>query len=531
VNSRYSNVLTLAAAIVAFVPILAVDYLLDGYVRTHERQTMQAMADAVAHRIEDNVSDGLVTLDTVMGNSPSLCTPTFIDNAHRAIASTLTVKQVLVENADHVQYCEAFGRADYSPLSQVLTVPGETGTLQVVTYADMEMPALKVSRAYGANRSVSAFVPLLGHSADTLLENLATRIEISLTNGTTILTAGSAEGYGGSASGSEFIAASSIAEGLPLRVEAVVPFATVRAGYADLDLSFTLMAGLVGATFLLMALHYVRGANVPDFDLERAITNNEIRPYYQPVINLRTGELEGCEVLCRWEKRNGVIVPPTAFIDYAEATGLAIPMTLSLMEQVKRDLGDVAAEMPDMKISINLFAGHFRDGAIVEDVQAIFGGSKISYRQLVFEITERRPLDDSTQTLAVISGLHALGAKLALDDTGTGHSNLAYLATLGVDVIKIDRMFVDMIKSGTSQVPILDGLIAMGRDLGTQVVAEGVETEEQALYLRARGVYLAQGFLFAWALRPQAFIELARALNSPSRHQTGVPDRAAGIAA
>jgi EAL domain-containing protein (putative c-di-GMP-specific phosphodiesterase class I) len=209
-------------------------------------------------------------------------------------------------------------------------------------------------------------------------------------------------------------------------------------------------------------------------------------------------------------------VPPGSFIDYAEMTGLAIPMTISLMQQVKADLADLCREMPTLKVSINLFEGHFRNGAIVEDVQAIFGGA-ISFRQLVFEITERRPLGDSAQAHSVIAGLHALGAKLAMDDAGTGHSNLAYLQTLGVDVIKIDRIFVDMIKEGTTQVPVLDGLIAVARDLGTEVIAEGVETETQALYLRARGVVMAQGFLFAPALKVGPFKTLARALNAPAR--------------
>jgi EAL domain-containing protein (putative c-di-GMP-specific phosphodiesterase class I) len=517
-KSRYSNVLTLAVAVVAFVPVLAVDYLLDGYVRSSERQSLRHSVDAVAGQVHAGVLSAIAALDAVIDNSPSLCTPTFIANVHRAMAESLTLKQVLVENADRVQYCDALGReVIYSPVSEVLSIPGEAKTLQVVTYGDMAMPALKISHPYGDSRRVVAFVPLLVQPGESLLAaHEASLIRVSLTNGTPVLTAGLAEEYDNRGSSYEFISAQSIAEQLPLRVEAAVPFVIARARYADLDLGFTLVGALVSASFLLMALHYVRSSKMPAFDLERAIARSEIKPFYQPVINLRTGELEGCEVLCRWEKRNGKMVQPGAFIDYAEATGLAIPMTLSLMEQVKHDLGALAADMPQLKISINLFDGHFQDGAIVEDVQAIFGGSQISFQQLVFEITERRPLGDSMQTYAVISGLHALGSKLALDDTGTGHSNLAYLATLGVDVIKIDRVFVDMIKPGVTQVPVLDGLIAMSKDLGTEIVAEGVETEDQAIYLRARGVYQAQGFLFAPALRPAAFKELAMALNAVS---------------
>src|SRR5262249_39838904 len=155
-------------------------------------------------------------------------------------------------------------------------------------------------------------------------------------------------------------------------------------------------------------------------------------------------------------------------------------------------------------------------------------GSSIGFRQLVFEITERQPLGNSTTAAHVIGGLHALGARLAMDDVGTGHSNLAYMQTLGVDVIKIDRVFVDMIKPDTTMLPVLDGLISMARDLGTEIIAEGVETEAQAIYLRSHGVSLAQGFLFAPALKVAAFKELARALNGRARV---LPLTAAQIAA
>ena len=103
---------------------------------------------------------------------------------------------------------------------------------------------------------------------------------------------------------------------------------------------------------------------------------------------------------------------------------------------------------------------------------------------------------------------------MALDDAGTGHSNLAYIGTLGVDIIKIDRIFVDMVKPDTTLVPVLDGLIALAKDMNCEIVAEGVETEAQALYLRSRGVLQAQGFIFAPALKVRAFQQLALALHA-----------------
>lgn len=516
-KSKYAHVLMLLAAIAAFLPVMAVDFVLDSYVRVRERALLQQSVDAVASRVQATAYDAISSLRRILAESPSLCTPSFIANVHQQMEVSLYLKQVLVENADGVQYCDALGKdVKYSPLSRPLSVPNQTETIEVAKYADLRMPVLKVTQAFGTTRKVSAFAPILAAEPDSLLNGLkpTSMVRVSLTDGAEIVTVGDPKAYDNRGD-IEFVTAESFAGELPIRVTAAVPFAMVRADYGDLDASFTVVAALMCGAFLILALQYVRRSDLPAFDLERAIAAGELKPYYQPVINLRTGALAGCEVLCRWEKKNGEVVPPGAFIDYAEVTGLALPMTVSLMQQVKSDLSGLCADMPEIKISINLFEGHFRDGNVVDDVHTIFANSAISFRQLVFEITERKPLEKMAQTQSVIAGLHALGCRLAMDDAGTGHSNLAYLQTLGVDVVKIDRVFVDMIKPEGAAVPVLDGLIAMARDLGTEIVAEGVETEAQALYLRARGVVQAQGYLFAPALKAGAFRDLARALNAP----------------
>lgn len=507
----------LVGAIFAFLPILAVDYLLDTYVRVREKTLVLEYVTAISAQIESETLSAIDSLRFVLADSPSLCTPTFVENARKAIGSSINLKQVLVENVDGVQYCDVFGgEVTYSPLSETLPISGRSETMAVVKLGDMSVPALKITQTSSETRQVSAFVPLLGQNEASLAGGLAESavLQVLLTNGTAVLSVGDKDGFEHRGANADYIVGERFAGEFPLKVEYAIPFHVARAGYADLDFGFTVVGCFTSAMFLLVALHYVRKSKVPAFDLERAIARGEIRPYYQPVINLRTGELEGCEVLCRWEKKNGQVVPPGAFIDYAETTGLAIPMTLSLMQQVKYDLGDICQQMPNMKVSINLFEGHFRDAGIVDDVQAIFGGSKVAMRQLVFEITERHPLANSTVATAVIAGLHALGCRLALDDAGTGHSNLAYIGTLGVDIIKIDRVFVDMVKPDTKQVPVLDGLISMAKDMNCEIVAEGVETEAQALYLRSRGVLHAQGFIFAPALKIQAFAELALALHA-----------------
>lgn len=529
-KSSYSNILMILCAILAFVPVLSIDYILDGYVRSRETASMQKAADDITTEAQNSVYDGLKTIQTVLNESPSLCTPTFQKNLHAAFRSSDAIREFAVENTDGVQYCTLFGEdVVYSPLSETLTLPGKAETLAVVSLQGHALPVLQVTRIIGTKRA-SIFV-LLGADLTRGLPNEfwgSASLRLSLTNGTPILTLGNYDAFSKRTNDQAFITVNSFASGIPIRLEAAVPFADVRANYADLGVGLMIVACLLSAGFLLMALQYVRRSKIPAFDLESAIISGELRPFYQPVINLVTGQMLGCEVLVRWVKRNGEIVPPSSFIDYAEVTGLAIPMTVQLMQRVKAELSELCTDVPDLKISINLFEGHFRDNTIVEDVQAIFGGSQIKFRQLVFEITERRPFSNNVQAISVIAGLHSIGARLALDDVGTGHSNLAYVQTLGVDVIKIDQVFVDMIKADTKQVPVLDGLIAMARDLGAEIVAEGVETEAQAIYLRDRGVVQAQGFLFAPALKPESFLTLARALNAKGGRDKDAADDAVG---
>ncbi len=515
-KSRFSHVLTLLGALLAFLPIVGVDHVLDGYVRVQEKVDRQRTVDNLTRQVEIGINDALGSLKAVLASSPSLCTPTFVENVQREMEASISLKQVLVENADGVQYCEAFGRdLQFSPISESLPIPGRAETVTVVKLGAMDGPALKITQPLSDSRTISAFIPLIGQTSSGLAQSLlpGAMVRFMLTNGTSVLALGDTAGFDRRKSAADFIYTQGFAGELPLRVEYAVPFSVVRGSYATLDVAFTALACLMSAAFLILSLRYVRRSRVPAFDLERAIGRGEIKPYYQPVINLRTGALMGCEVLCRWEKRNGQVIPPGKFIDYAETSGLAIPMTLSLMQQVKYDLGDLCQQMPDLKISINLFEGHFRDDSVVEDVQAIFGHSAINFRQLVFEITERHPVVNSAIANSVIAALHALGCKLAMDDAGTGHSNLAHLGTLGIDVIKIDQIFVGMVKPETTQVPVLDGLITMARDMGCDIVAEGVETEAQAIYLRGRGVVQAQGSIFAPALRVGAFRDLALALN------------------
>ncbi len=246
-------------------------------------------------------------------------------------------------------------------------------------------------------------------------------------------------------------------------------------------------------------------------EISAGILRNEFIPYYQPIINSKTGTIAGCEVLVRWHKSGGEIVPPDMFIPYMEMNGQIIEVTHGLMCLVRDEMANFQRDNSGFFYSINLTAQHLTSSDVLDDVKEIFATSIIEPSDLVFEITERQPLHDIDAAGLIIEGLQSIGCEVALDDAGTGHGGLAYIQHLGVDKIKIDKMFVEAIEKGSLGAPIVDALINMSRELGISVVAEGVETEAQLNYLCAHGAEFLQGYIFAPPMPKATFIQFYHA--------------------
>ena len=302
-------------------------------------------------------------------------------------------------------------------------------------------------------------------------------------------------------------------ERFPMDVRARVPVSLVMAQTSELHGFFALSAGVVGLFFFsLMVWHRFKSGEDLDEAINKAIKRKEFVAYYQPVMNLETGQLAGCEALMRWRKRDGSIVPPGQFLPYAETSGHIHAMTRQIMRRVQSDLGDLYRDRPDLKVSVNLVAAHFDNRKIVDDVTKLYSNGGVSFEHLVLEVTERLPLRDIERAKGVIAELQSLGVRIALDDAGTGHGGLAYIQKLGTDIVKIDKMFIDSISSDKGASSIVDLLVELAANLEMGVIAEGVETLEQVEVLREMGVTYAQGYIFAPPLPPDQFLALANAL-------------------
>jgi sensor c-di-GMP phosphodiesterase-like protein len=270
-----------------------------------------------------------------------------------------------------------------------------------------------------------------------------------------------------------------------------------------------ILALLIGFGFLYPR----RSPTDPISALKLALASGELVPYYQPIVDIRSGQLRGAEVLVRWRKPDGTLVLPGAFIPLAESSGLIREMTYDLMERVCAEVGDKLAHRPALKVSFNFAGKLFSDHVIVKDVRSIFAKSQIKLAQVVLEVTERDQIENFVATREIIAALQALGVRIAIDDVGTGHSGLSYMLKLGVDIIKIDKMFVDAIGTDRNSTKIVETLVDLAHNMRMDVVAEGVENFEQVMQLRDLGIRSAQGYVFAPPLPGKAFLQLVEAID------------------
>jgi len=233
-------------------------------------------------------------------------------------------------------------------------------------------------------------------------------------------------------------------------------------------------------------------------DLRRALEREEFRLRYQPIVVLNSGQITGFEALVRWQHSERGLIAPAEFIPMAEETGLIIPMGRWVMEMACKQTRawiDQFPECPDLSISVNMSAKHFQQPDLVTQVQQVLQQSGLPARNLKLEITESTLMDDPESHVTVIRDLRKAGIQVLIDDFGTGYSSLSYLQRFSVDTLKIDRSFLGDGGQGDSW-DIVETIITLAQDLGVNVIAEGVETEEQTARLKALRCEHAQGFLF-----------------------------------
>ena len=237
-----------------------------------------------------------------------------------------------------------------------------------------------------------------------------------------------------------------------------------------------------------------------ELHLVTAIRGGSLILYYQPEVDLLTGEVTGVEALVRWPHPNLGLLPPGQFIDVIETTNLAGELGRWVLETGCRQLHEWHLKFPSVAplgLSVNVTPAELITSDFVSTVAQILAGAGVEGRYLTLEITEQAIVRDTEQALATLRGLKQIGVKVAIDDFGTGYSSLAQLKSLPVDGLKIDRGFVRDLGTSADDLAIVRSIIGLAGSFGLNIVAEGVETELAAATLVALGCNRAQGFLYA----------------------------------
>ncbi|MEX1840346.1 cyclic di-GMP phosphodiesterase [Enterobacter cloacae] len=266
------------------------------------------------------------------------------------------------------------------------------------------------------------------------------------------------------------------------------------------EILFALFFGLVCGIAAGSLNFYILTIRVnPGKEILSAIKRGQFYVVYQPVVDAKDLKMRGVEVLMRWKHPTMGEIPPDAFINFAEAQQLIVPLTLHLFDLIIHDAPVLQTQLPPgAKLGINIAPGHLHADSFKDDMRTFKDLLPPDHFQLVLEITERDMLNHR-EANNLFEWLHNEGFEIAIDDFGTGHSALIYLEHFTMDYIKIDRGFVNAIGTETVTSPVLDAVLMLARRLNMSTVAEGVETPEQAAWLREHGVNFLQGY---WISRP-----------------------------
>jgi EAL domain-containing protein (putative c-di-GMP-specific phosphodiesterase class I) len=248
--------------------------------------------------------------------------------------------------------------------------------------------------------------------------------------------------------------------------------------------------------------------------LRVALDRQEFELHYQPLADLGSGSIIGAEGLIRWNHPERGVVMPGDFIALAEETGLMIPIGNWVVREACKQCRRWADAGTPMRVAVNVSARQFQAPAFARQIGAAIAQAGADPKLLEIEITESIAMQHPGTVQLVLTDLRQLGVRVALDDFGSGYSSFAYLKSLPVDIIKIDRSFVARVPSDNDDSAIVRAIIAFGLCTGRDVHAEGVESVEQANWLQAEGCDTAQGYLFGKAMPANQFIAFAAEYNA-----------------
>jgi EAL domain-containing protein (putative c-di-GMP-specific phosphodiesterase class I) len=515
-SSKFKKLIAIAVGILlAGAPMVGMNFWVDGLLVRQSSSDAETFARRSIQIADVRLGAVLASLQDMAARGIDGCRPDQVEALRSASMRVAWVKQFAVLGAAGQPLCGDLRLPGLVKVLAARDVRGSNAEIEVVQLGDQPGRMVRLRQPVGPGGTTSLAALIL---PDVLITGLGMNGasaseygQLALVDGTIITEAGARP------ADSEALSAVSrnarVNDRFGLRVATSHPQIEGEVSLDDLRKIAIAMTGILSFALVGFALILrLRQRDNPVTELERALRRGDFVPYYQPIVDITNGRLRGAEVLMRWKKSDGTVLPPAAFIPLAESSGLIVAMTRSMMRHVVAEMGPAFSARPKLKLGFNMTAEHFANETIVRDIRSIFERSPIRYSQIFLEVTERQPLENLSRTRRVIATLQDLGVRIAIDDVGAGHGGLSYILKLGADVIKIDKMFVDALGSDNHSSIIIETLVDLAESMRMDVIAEGVETFEQVVALREHGVRTAQGYVFAPPLPGSSFLKLVEAI-------------------
>jgi diguanylate cyclase (GGDEF)-like protein len=260
-------------------------------------------------------------------------------------------------------------------------------------------------------------------------------------------------------------------------------------------------------------------------ELRQAIENGEIITWFQPQLSLNTGKIAGVEALARWLRPDNTIIHPADFVPLTEEMGISDVFFECVMRHVCSTVAKWKASHGwDVPVSVNLSAHQLRNHKLVDLIKQILKQQKIEQNMINLELTETVLLEDLTVAKPVLKDLSTYGVGIHIDDFGTGYSSLSYLAELPVQTLKIDQSFIERLTESATNARVVQSIIALGKAMNLEVIAEGVETEQQLKLVTQFGADMAQGFFIGRPMPEQEFMDWCHAVDQTTNDLPALPD-------
>ncbi|MGY3451184.1 EAL domain-containing protein [Bradyrhizobium sp. USDA 4353] len=477
---------------------------------------LSELSKVALRRSEAAIDSAGAMLHRLIAKGPMDCSPIALQALRLHVYQGTIVKDIRTVDRDGTVQCAAYSETlefDNGWARRDEMFKSTDGQLRLFRVEQFTGAAFGVLHDIDAQRSLVAILRIDGNLLDVLPVGLRAQSNVTLT----LPDGEQVAGYHPDASAkppAEMVAFTIASDRYPLQATIHVPPQSLSARRETAYLLMMLAAGLLGGVFGLLLASYLKRPADPVAELDRALAANEFKPYLQPTFNLRTGDIVGCEILARWEKPDGRLLPPMSFIPLAESSGRIERLTWQILKTALRELQPELRQDKLFKLSVNITPRHLLGDGFVDDLRKVVASSSVSTRQVVLEVTEREELADLTKATDVVKELGEFGFRIALDDVGIGHSGLSTIQRLGARILKIDKFFVDAITRDQSAVVVVQMLVALARELDMSVVAEGIEHAEQVTALLACGVEEGQGYLVAPPMsldRFKQFLDVRRA--------------------